>query len=127
MRCLKSLSNLFRLVLGAVLVCGFLLLPPSSAHANSGMHEGAHATHHTGADSEMALNHAQQAAVAQPAPDDTPDSFEGDACCGGICMTAALCASQHAEVTAVQSACFALSYRSMASADATSQLRPPRA
>jgi hypothetical protein len=67
------------------------------------------------------------AAVAQTAPDDTADSFEGDACCGGICLTAALCASQHAEVTAVQAARFALSYRTMASAEATSQLRPPRA
>jgi len=31
-------------------------------------------------------------------PDDTPDSFEGDVLLRGICMTAALCASQHAEV-----------------------------
>ena len=127
MRCLKSLSNLFRLVLGAVLICCFLLLPPSSAHANSGMHEGAHAAHHTADASAMALHHAPQNAVAQTAPDDTADSFEGDACCGGICLTAALCASQHAEVTAVQAARFALSYRTMASAEATSQLRPPRA
>ena len=48
MRALANISNLCRVLLGVVLACGLLLLPPSSVHAESGMHDSAQAAHHAG-------------------------------------------------------------------------------
>lgn len=129
MRALANISNLCRVLLGVVLACGLLLLPPSSAHAQNGMHNSTQETHHGvhQASHKMPLAAAvQQDAAALPHHTEAPESFEGDPCCGGICLTMALSSTQYVKVTSVQSVDFIRISQSAISADAAGQLRPPR-
>ena len=114
MRALEDISNLCRVLLGVVLACGLLLLPPSSVHAESGMHESEQAAHHAG-HQMTAASELQQDVAALPDLTDIPESFEGEPCCGGICLTAALTASQDAKITAVRSVEYASVSHSVAS------------
>jgi len=109
-----------------VLACGLLLLPPSSVHAESGMHESEQGAHHAG-HQMTAASELQQDVAALPDLTDIPESFEGEPCCGGICLTAALTASQDAKITAVRSVEYASVSHSVASGQPTGQLRPPQA
>ena len=61
-----------------------------------------------------------------PAMGEVPDSFEGDPCCGGICLTAALSLPQDVDVTVIQGKRFAHISRVFLSADTWDELRPPR-
>ena len=126
MRALEDISNLCRVLLGVVLACGLLLLPPSSVHAESGMHDSAQAPHHAGhqmtTESELHPD-----AAAMPDQTEISDSFEGEPCCGGICLTGALTSSQDAKMTAVRSVEYTSVSHSVASGQPAGQLRPPRA
>lgn len=89
----QLITSLCRLLLGAVLVCGLLLLPPAAAHAESRMHEAAAEAQH------MSHDHDPQAVDMAPAADlmaetDGTHSHDGDLCCGGICVSMALPATQ---------------------------------
>ena len=126
MRALANIANLCRALLGVVLACGLLLLPPSSVHAESGMHDSAQAAHHAGHLMATASEPHQDAA-AMPDQPEIPDSFEGEPCCGGICLTAALTTSQDAKVTGVRSVEYTSVSHSVASGQPAGQLRPPRA
>ena len=126
MRALANISNLCRALLGVVLACGLLLLPPSSVHAESGMHESEQAAHHAG-HQMTAASELQQDVAALPDLTDIPESFEGEPCCGGICLTAALTTSQDAKITVVRSVEYASVSHSVASGQPTGQLRPPQA
>ena len=121
MRSLANISNLYRALLGVVLACSLLLLPPSSVHAQSGMHEGAQEAHHA-VHQMTAAPELQLDAAALPGQTDVPDSFEGEPCCGGICLTAALTTSQDAKATAVHSVEYIRVSQSVTSAQPADQL-----
>jgi len=126
MRSLAPISHLIRFALGAMMICGLLLLPPSSAHAGAETHEGAAVHHATSTASKVVSHDAPENLALQPAQADEPGSFEGDPCCGGICLTAALCTLQGETVTAAQSNTFAPISKLFVSAETGGQLRPPR-
>ena len=126
MRALANITDLCRALLGVVLACGLLLLPPSSVHAESGMHDSAQAAHHAG-HQMTAESERQQDAAAMPDQTEIPDSFESEPCCGGICLTAALTTSQDANMTAVRAVEYITVSHSVASGQPAGQLRPPRA
>jgi len=125
MRALANISNLCRALLGVVLACSLLLLPPSSVHAQSGMHDSAQAAHHVGHQMTAASEPQQEAAVPDHA--DVREDIEGEPCCGGICLTAALTTSQDVKMTAVRSVEYTSVSHSVASGQPAGQLRPPRA
>ena len=124
MRPLANISYLCRALLGVILACGLLLLPPSSVHAQSGMHDSAQALHHSD-DHEAAAPAAQQD-VAQSEHLDLSEELGGEPCCGGICLTAALNASQNSRISDLRSVEFIRVSRSVVSGQPSRQLRPPR-
>ncbi|MFG6528837.1 hypothetical protein [Sulfitobacter sp. 1A15142] len=90
------------------------------------MHESAQAAHHAG-HQMAAASELHQGAAAMLDQTETPDSFEGEPCCGGICLTAALTTSQDAKMTAARSVEYTSVSHSVASGQPAGQLRPPRA
>jgi len=121
-------SILYRFFVGVMMICGLLLLPPSSAHADSGMHGDAHASHHASHAMTVEVPPELPMEMASPSTKgEVPDSFEGDPCCGGICLTAALSLPQDVTVTVIQSKRFTHISRVFLSAETWGELRPPRA
>ncbi len=109
------------------MICSLLLLPPSSAHAGAGAHQDAPAVHHTmSTATKVVSDDAPEHLAALPAQAEDPGSFKGDPCCGGICLTAALCAQQDGSVTATQTNDFSPISQLFFSAETGGQLRPPR-
>ena len=113
------------------MICGLLLLPPSSAHAESGMHgdtQAVHpADHHAAHGQAMVLERAAGDSLHVSQTDLPAESFEGEPCCGGICLTAALHAQSDLIVSGAQTALFLLFHEAFISADTRGHLRPPRA
>ena len=125
MRSPSLISGLFRFLLGTLLLSSMLLLPPSSAHAQSGMHEAIQASdrasHHSVGSAGMDM------APALTAQDSDLGDHENEPCCGGICSTAALLTTQGDTVTVVHSAHLAPVSLQLMSVDPRGLQRPPRA
>ena len=110
------------------MISGLLLLPPSSVHADSGMHLDGQASHHSADHSAgMAIKDLPDATSAFPMQGDDASDYESDPCCGGICLTAALCAHSDSSVTSAQTTRYSPISKFLVSADPRGQLRPPRA
>lgn len=110
------------------MICGLLLLPPSSAHAESGMHGDTQAVHHANHHAAHDLSAAvSEDSSALPADQKVAESFEGEPCCGGICLTAALHTQSDLVVSGAQTALFLPFHEAFVSADTRGHLRPPRA
>ncbi|WP_322866612.1 hypothetical protein U5922_010715 [Aquicoccus sp. G2-2] len=113
-----------------VIVCALVVLPPSSAHATSGMHDahhavsamGDHATarHAHGAD---ATHHMQDAGGAL-APDAEQDQASAP-CCSDICVSVVLSDTTTVEPVPVARSGYLITLVDSASADLAGFLRPP--
>ena len=124
MRPLANILYLCRALLGVILACSLLLLPPSSVHAQSGMHDSAQSLHH--ADDHGAAMPVAQQDAAQSEHLDLSGELDGEPCCGGVCLTAALNPSQDSRMSDLRSVEFTRVSRSVVSGQPSRQLRPPR-
>lgn len=110
------------------MISGLLLLPPSSVHAESGMHQAGQASHHSvDALPGVVVEELSHGMAASPMQKDATDNLEGEPCCGGICLTAALCAQPGQSVTSAQTTRYSPILKISVSADPRGHLRPPRA
>ena len=114
------------------MVFGLVVLPPSAVHANSGMHGKAQAAHHADHHATNGLAVAEYEPIHMGSSDpadkgNMADSLQSDPCCGGICLTAALCASSYIIVSIAETTRFLSLDDVLVSAEAGGHLRPPQA